>query len=97
MIKVKVNPQNIRVTGHAGYNEYGKDIVCASVSSIVTTSVNAVLMFNSKSINYTVKEGLVNIDILKNDEVTKKLLDNMVTLLENLSDDYPKNIKIERE
>ena len=97
MIKVKISPKNIRISGHALYDEYGKDIICSSVSSIVTTSVNAILMFNEKSIKYTVKEGLVNIDIKKNVETTKKLLDNMVNLLEELAQEYPKNIKVERE
>lgn len=97
MIKVKINPNCITVNGHADYDEYGKDIVCSSVSSIVTTSVNAILMFNPKTIKYTVKEGLVKIDVLKKDETTKKLLDNMVSLLDELAVDYPKNIKVERE
>lgn len=97
MIKVKVNPRKIRISGHAEYDEAGKDIVCSSVSSIVTTSVNAILMFNRDTIKYKVKEGLVNIDIIKNDDTTKKLLENMINLLSELESEYPKNIKVERE
>lgn len=97
MIKVKVNPRKIRISGHAEYEEAGKDIVCSSVSSIVTTSVNAILMFNRNTIKYKVKEGLVNIDIIKNDDTTKKLLENMINLLSELESEYPKNIKVERE
>ena len=29
--------------GHAEFNKYGKDIVCAAASSIVITSINAIL------------------------------------------------------
>ena len=29
----------IDVNGHANYNEYGKDIVCAGVSAIVQTTI----------------------------------------------------------
>ncbi len=97
MIRVKVKPKNIVISGHAEYEEYGKDIVCSSVSSIVTTTVNAILLFNKNTIKYAVKEGLVKIDIIKNDETTKKLLDNMINLLIELTRDYPKNIKVERE
>ena len=97
MIRVKVKPKNIVISGHAEYEEYGKDIVCSSVSSIVTTTVNAILLFNKNTIKYAVKEGLVKIDIIKNDETTKKLLDNMINLLIELARDYPKNIKVERE
>ena len=97
MIKVKVKPKNISIAGHAEYDEYGKDIVCSSVSSIVTTTVNGILIFGKKTIDYKIREGLVTIDIIENDETTKKLLDNMVNLLSNLEADYPKNIKVERE
>lgn len=96
MIKVQVKPSSIVIKGHAEYDDYGKDIVCSSVSSITTTTVNAILMFNEHTIKYNVKEGLVTIDIIGNDEATKKLLDNMINLLTELSNDYPKNIKVER-
>lgn len=96
MIKVKVRPDFITVSGHADYDEYGKDIVCSSVSSIVTTTVNAILMFEEKSIKYSVKEGFVEIKILEENDSTKKLLDNMLKMFEELESDYPKNIKVER-
>ena len=34
MIKVKLSEDKIEITGHANYDEYGKDIVCSGVSSI---------------------------------------------------------------
>lgn len=97
MIKVKVNPDKITISGHANYDEYGKDIVCASVSSIVTTSVNAIISFNDKAIKYKVKEGLISIEIINFDDTTDTLLNNMINVLEDLAKQYPKNIKIERE
>lgn len=39
MIKIKLDDENLSltVTGHADCGEYGKDIVCAGVSSLVQT------------------------------------------------------------
>lgn len=39
MIKIKLDDENLSltITGHADYAEYGKDIVCAGVSSLVQT------------------------------------------------------------
>ncbi len=97
MIKVKVqkeqnNYKKIDVTGHALYDDFGKDIVCASTSSIIITSVNACIKINEESIKYNyTKDGLI-IEIHSNDEIIQKLMDNMITLLEELSKDYPKNI-----
>lgn len=97
MIKVETKKNNnnyekIVVSGHALYDDFGKDIVCASTSSIIITSVNACIKINEESINYNyTNDGLI-IDIHSNDEIIQKLMDNMITLLEELSKDYPKNI-----
>ena len=99
MIKVNIIKENnnykqIEVIGHALYDDFGKDIVCASTSSIIITSVNACIKINENSINYNyTKDGLI-IDIHSNDEIIQKLMDNMIKLLEDLSNDYPKNINV---
>ena len=59
MIKVLKNKENISITGHAMYDDYGKDIVCSAVSSIVITTINGILAINSEAITYqNTKEGL---------------------------------------
>ena len=98
MIKVKIEKKDyiekIEIKGHANFNEYGKDIVCASVSSILITTVNAIISFNEKAISYEEKEGYTKIDVLINDRVTQTLLQNMINLFEELENQYQKNIKI---
>ena len=97
MIKVKTNKDNIKISGHALYDIEGKDIVCASVSSIIYTSVNALLKINKSSIEFNDDGKVIEIFKLSNDNITNKLLDNMIDLLKDLENDYPKNIKIESE
>ena len=101
MIKVKLtknsnNIKNITIKGHALYDDFGKDIVCAAVSSCVITSVNALLSIDDKCISYNDNEGL-EIEVLANDEVTTKIINNMVTNLKELEKAYPKNIQIKEE
>ena len=96
MIKVVIDKNKIEITGHAGYDDYGKDIVCASVSSIVITTINNVLDIDEDSILYEDNDNKLKIEIKKDDEIVNKLINNMVLLLENLEKDYPKNIKILR-
>ena len=102
MIKVLIsvkdnNIKKINIKGHAGYDDYGKDIVCSSVSSITITTVNAILMFNKNYISYNEKKDNFEIIINENNDITNKLIQNMINLLTELSQDYPKNIKIEEE
>ncbi len=94
MILVIKNSHKIWIKGHSMYADFGKDIVCSAVSSIVTTTVNGILKIDNKAIDYKVNDGEVQIDILKNDDITMKLLNNMVELLEELSHKYAKNIQI---
>lgn len=97
MIKVIVKKNEITIKGHAGYDEFGKDIVCAAVSSIVTTSVNACLSLDGTSIEYKDNEGLVVIEIIKETETTIKLINNMINMLTELATQYKKNITIIKE
>ena len=98
MIKISVKKENniikeIKVTGHANYADYGKDIVCAAVSSITTTTINDILILDNKAISYDAQDG--NMIITNNDnELANKLLTVMLNSLEDLANDYPKNISI---
>lgn len=96
MIKVIIEGNKIEVSGHANYDDYGKDIVCASVSSIVITTINGIIDIDDEAILYEEEKNKIKIEIKKEDKVTKKLIDNMVFMLESLEKDYPKNIKILR-
>ena len=96
MIKVIIEDNKIEVSGHANYDDYGKDIVCASVSSIVITTINGIIDIDEEAILYEEEKNKIKIEIKKEDKVIRKLIDNMVFMLESLEKDYPKNIKILR-
>ena len=95
MIKVSIKQKQMIIKGHANYDELGKDIVCASVSSMVITTVNAILRIDNDAIKYSDNNG-VTIDIIKDDEITNKLINNLIDLLEELEKQYPKYIEIRR-
>ena len=60
MIKININKDEITIKGHSGYAESGSDIVCASVSSITITTVNALLSIDEDCITYEEKDLLFN-------------------------------------
>ena len=78
MIKVKVEENNnyiskVTIKGHANYDELGKDIVCAAVSSIVITTVNAIEKLDKTFINHNLSKDVLTINIVKNSDVVKAL------------------------
>ncbi len=93
MIIVEKSKSKISIKGHALYDDFGRDIVCSAVSSIVITTINGILGIDENSIKVDNQEGIV-IEILKRDRVTLSLINNMIMLLEDLEKQYPKNIKI---
>lgn len=100
MIKVKVESKDkkhidtVTLSGHAMYDEYGKDIVCSSVSSIVTTTVNGIIEIDKDYLTVEeIKDGMI-ITILKKDKICDKLIKNMLDLLSELEISYPENIKV---
>ena len=97
MIKVNIKNNIIVITGHARYDDFGKDIVCASVSSIVITSINLCLRFNKESIKYKEEKDKLTIEILSNDDNITLTIENMLMMLEELASTYKKNIKIIKE
>lgn len=96
MIKVIYKNNNITISGHAGYKYAGEDIVCASVSSIVYTTINGILNVNDKALRVTDNKEIFNILVLENDNVTKKLIKSMFDLLEELQRQYPDKIKLSK-
>ena len=102
MIKVKVSKKNnlidcVEVLGHAGYDDYGKDIVCSGVSSIVTTTVNGILTFDKSYISYSMKQDDFRIILNVHNEIVDNLINNMLNMLREVENDYPNNIKIKEE
>ena len=99
MIKVNIKKEdniinNIKIDGHAGYGISGTDIVCASVSSIVITSINAIIKLDNEALDYKQDEGFVEVNIKKHNKYIDILIENMISLLKELEYQYKKYIKI---
>ena len=101
MIKVRISKNNniidqIECIGHAGYAEYGKDIVCASFSTMIVTTINSIVNIDEDAISYTDTNDLKIVNI-KKDNITNSLLNTLVDLMYELRDSYDKNIDIKEE
>jgi len=94
MVKISIKDDEIIISGHANYDDYGKDIVCASVSTIAITTINAIIEFDKDSISVEESVGYLKINILKHTKEIDTLISNMNKLYKELELKYPKNIKI---
>ncbi len=99
MIKVNVVKEDLKfkrieILGHAMYDDYGKDIVCSACSSIVTTTINGILALDNESLSYLVSKKGLEIEVKSFDKTTQVLINNMISLLKELEENYPENIEV---
>lgn len=99
MIKVKVTKEKdliltVKLQGHAMYANRGKDIVCSAASSIVTTTINGILSLNEEGLSYEVTKDGLTISNISSDTTIQKLINNMISLLKELEEDYPTNVEV---
>ena len=79
-----------RTKGHAGYDEYGKDIVCASASVLVINTINSIEAFTEDQISVRADEESGEIYFRLQNSPSKEaalLLSAMVLGLQNMADE----------
>nr|WP_317284001.1 ribosomal-processing cysteine protease Prp [uncultured Sellimonas sp.] len=79
-----------RTKGHAGYDEYGKDIVCASASVLVINTINSIEAFTEDQISVRADEESGEICFRLQNSPSKEaalLLSAMVLGLQNMADE----------
>ena len=87
--------KSLTVSGHANYDEYGKDIVCAGVSAVVTGGINA-LETEIKNIEIINKENELGVKVINSNEKIQIILNTILIQLETIEYSYKKYIKIEK-
>lgn len=99
MIKVFSSIKNKKVIsfeakGHALYDESGKDIVCASASTLFIVTSNAIESLGlNDHIEVKIDEGYFLLTVKKENEIVNKLIINMINSVIDLQQQYPKFIK----
>ena len=93
---VNENTHTLTVIGHANYAEYGKDIVCAGVSSLVQALIGWIEenSWKAESVSVDPKEGEVIISCEGGEDVAAVFY--MASIgLEQIADCYPDYVQID--
>ena len=103
MIKVLIkkrqsNILSIKVTGHANSAEYGRDLVCAGVSTVGIGILNTLDKkgYLTSSIDYEMNEGFMNIEVTDWNKEIQLILETFEISLMTIEESYPDYIKIRR-
>ena len=95
MIAVSVRKDGIEISGHAGYAETGKDIVCAGVTALAQTLIGAIEALTRDEIEYEISSGRADIHCGDLSEEGKLLVDSFFIGICQIADEFPDYVRIE--
>ena len=87
------NIKTIEVLGHSSVS-HGNDIVCASVSTAIIVTINAIEKLGLiEQVSYQLEEGLFRLSAKSTDKALNSLLENLEYTLKELKKQYPTKIR----
>ena len=87
----------INVSGHALSAEYGKDLICASVSSIMFGLMNALDNLDDELIYIKQSENEIEIICESDNEIIQDYFELVIIQLKTIEESYGDFIKVERK
>ncbi len=89
----KIN--GVFISGHSGYEDNGKDIVCSAVSTAVLLTASLIEKICPNYVFETDDNRVtMSLKLLESNEVSDIAITNLVEFLESVKKDYTKYIKI---
>lgn len=90
------NIKSLTISGHAGYGEYGQDIVCSAVSVLAINLVNSIEEFTDDKFELDMDDGYFKLILNSGLSTSSKLLlDSCILGIKSIKKQYGNNyIKI---
>lgn len=94
MIEVIIREDGITISGHAGYAEPGKDIICAGATALTETLVKSLEDLTEDEIEYDISPGRADIQYKNLSKRGQLLVDSFFLGFCLIAADFPGYIKI---
>ena len=95
MIEIKHSKNLIAIKGHAGYAEYGHDIVCSAVCTLAQTLAESIERLTADKIECKFESGDIEIKYGNLSERGILLVDSFFCGVSEVAEAYPENVKVE--
>ena len=86
--------RSFTISGHAGYDEAGRDIVCAAVSSAAYLAANTVTDVFGVHADAAETDGVLTLALREHSDTASGIIAGLKAHLEALAEQYPDCIKI---
>lgn len=94
LIEVSVRKDRISVIGHSGYDQPGRDVVCAGVTALYQTLVRSIESLTEDTIKYEISPGKADINYGDLSEKSKTLVDSFFIGVCMIADEFPDYVRI---
>lgn len=99
MIKIKFFKNEsdftgFEVSGHAMFDEYGKDIICAFVSSACLMTANTITEVMRIKADASAHDGYMKLQLNDSYQTAQDVLNGLLLHMTELEKEYPKNVKV---
>ena len=92
MTIIYVSNKKIKVYGHSGYAEIGKDIVCAAISTL-TESTYRYLKVTKNNVESVEEDGLFEIILNEINDSGKEIIKEFINIVKEIEEQYPLYIR----
>jgi len=87
------------VKGHTGYDDHGKDIVCAAISVLAQTGVVSLSEVLNIPVEYTIDDGYIEVELpadidIENWSKAQIVLQTILVGIKSTMESYPKYITL---
>lgn len=96
MIVVKHQNNTISITGHANFAPMGKDIVCASISTLIQVFIASVEELTNDELKAEITSGNAVIQYGDLSEKAQTLLSSFLLGVGMIASEYPNNVRIDQ-
>ena len=88
------NISGFSISGHADYDDYGKDIVCAAVTSAAIMAANTIIEIIKADAEASEADGSIKLTAKEDSDAVQTVLKGFKLHIKELAKEYPENIKI---
>jgi len=99
--RVSGNLVSFKISGHAGFDEYNKDIVCSGVSVLTYAIINGITQVIKVNADFEVRDGFSTLSLkgqsLDDIEKCQVLMETMLLGIKSMEIQYGKYITLKME
>lgn len=93
-VRLYIDSNEIKISGHANYAVFGSDIVCAGVTALAQTLIKSIKDLTDDKIEYEISPGRVDIKYGNLSEKSKTLVDSFFIGICMIAEEFPEYVRI---